>query len=360
MDDSKALQPVPNDLPQPSPETLDKIEQIKRQTDLADGNAVLQFGAGAQRKLSDFADQALAEVRAKDARFVGDLLTELLLKVKAVDLSDLSEGGGFLSSLPIVGELFDKFKRFLAEYQTLSAQIEQLSGRLDQARVRLLGDNTLLDGLFEKNVEHFRDLELFIRAGEEKLAELRETTLPEMQSKAEGASDPIGIQRCRDLAQQVHRFEKRLHDLRLSRTVALQTLPQIRLVQAGNQELAQRIQSSILNAIPLWKNQIVIAISLFRQKKALELQQEVSDTTNELLRRNAELLKESAIEVAKESERGVVDVETLRKVNADLVTTIEEVIRIQREGQQRRRLAETELVRLEEGLREKLLPPGRP
>jgi len=338
-----------------SPEAQAKIEQIKRQTDLADGNAVLQFGAGAQRKLSDFADQALSEVRAKDARYVGDMLTELLLKVKAIDVSDLSEGSGFLGSLPIVGELFDRFRRFLAEYQTLSVQIEQLAGRLDQARTRLLGDNTLLDGLFEKNVEHFRDLELYIRAGEEKLTELREATLPEMQARAEGAADPVLVQRCRDLAQQVHRFEKRLHDLRLSRTITLQTLPQIRLVQAGNQELAERVQSSVLNAIPLWKNQIVIAISLFRQKKALALQQEISDTTNELLRRNAELLKEAAVEVAKESERGIVDLETVRRVHADLIATIEEVIRIQREGQQRRQLAEAELDRLDSGLREKLL-----
>jgi uncharacterized protein YaaN involved in tellurite resistance len=332
----------------------ERVASIKRQTDLSQSGAVLQYGVEAQGKISEFTDQVLGEVRAKDVGAVGDMLTDLLLHVKSVKVNRLAEGPGFLASLPLVGGLFDRIKRFMAEYQTLSSQIDQIAGRLDRARGQLLQDVGLLDKLFEQNVLHFKDLEVYIQAGEERLAEFRHTTLPEARARAEASGDPIDVQRADDLDRLANRFEKRLHDLKLSKTVSLQTLPQIRLIQAGNQELAEKIQSSILNTIPLWKNQMVIAIGLMRQKKALELQREVSATTDELLRRNAELLRESTVEIAKEAEKGIVDVETLRKVNTDLITTIEEVIRIQQEGRNRRRQAEQELGRLEQELKDKL------
>lgn len=337
-----------------SPEDREKIDKIKKDINLTEGNAAVQYGVGAQARLSDFADGVLAEVRARDAGHVGGMLTDLLMNVKKLEIGTLRVEGGFLSSLPLVGGLFDRFKRFMAEYDDLSGQIEKITDRLDGARIGLLRDITFLDGLFEKNAGHFRELGIFIQAGEEKLAEFREALLPSLKAKADASGDPLDAQRYDDLAKAVNRFEKRIHDLKLSRTVSLQTLPQIRLVQAGNQELAERIQSSILNTIPLWKNQLVLAISLMRQKNMLELQKEVNDTTNELLSTNAELLKQGSVEIARESERGVVDLETLQKVNADLISTIEEVMKIQQEGRSRRRAAEQELLKIEGDLKQKM------
>lgn len=337
-----------------SPEDREKIDKIKKDINLTEGNAAVQYGVGAQARLSDFADGVLVEVRARDAGHVGGMLTDLLMNVKKLEIGTLRVEGGFLSSLPLVGGLFDRFKRFMAEYDDLSGQIEKITDRLDGARIGLLRDITFLDGLFEKNAGHFRELGIFIQAGEEKLAEFREALLPSLKAKADASGDPLDAQRYDDLAKAVNRFEKRIHDLKLSRTVSLQTLPQIRLVQAGNQELAERIQSSILNTIPLWKNQLVLAISLMRQKNMLELQKEVNDTTNELLSTNAELLKQGSVEIARESERGVVDLETLQKVNADLISTIEEVMKIQQEGRSRRRAAEQELLKIEGDLKQKM------
>jgi uncharacterized protein YaaN involved in tellurite resistance len=337
-----------------SPEDRERIEKIKKEIDLSEGNMAVQYGVGTQARISDFADGALAEIRAKDAGYVGNMLTDLLMNVKKLEIGDLQGGNGFLSSLPLIGGMFDRFRRFMAEYEDLSGQIEKITDRLDEARIGLLRDITFLDGLFEKNVGHFRELGIFIQAGEEKLAELKDTFLPSQKAKADESGDPLEAQRYDDLAKAFNRFEKRIHDLKLSKAVSLQTMPQIRLVQAGNQELAEKIQSSILNTIPLWKNQIVLAISLMRQKNMLELQKEVSDTTNELLRKNAELLKQGSVEIAKESERGIVDIETLQKVNADLISTIEEVIRIQQDGRSKRQAAELELLKIENDLKQKM------
>ena len=337
-----------------SPEDRERIEKIKKEIDLSEGNMAVQYGVGSQARISDFADGVLAEIRAKDAGYVGNMLTDLLMNVKKLEIGELQGKNAILSSLPLIGGMFDRFKRFMAEYRSLSGQIEKITDRLDEARMELLRDITFLDGLFEKNVVHFRELEIFIQAGEEKLAELKDTLLPSMKAKTNESGDPLDAQKYDDLVKAVNRFEKRIHDLKLSRTVSLQTMPQIRLVQAGNQELAEKIQSSVLNTIPLWKNQIVLAISLMRQKNMLELQKEVSDTTNELLKKNAELLKQGSVEIARESERGIVDLETLQKVNADLISTIEEVIRIQQEGRSRRQAAEQELLKIENDLKQKM------
>lgn len=338
-----------------SPEDREKIDKIKKGIDLTESNVLVQYGVGTQARLSDFADGVLAEIRAKDAGFVGDMLTDLLMNVKKLEIGSLEGGNGFLSSLPLVGGLFDRFRRFMAEYESLSAQIEKITDKLDEARIGLMRDVTFLDGLFDMNVGHFRELGIFIQAGEEKVAELKHTLLPSLKAKAEQSRDPLEAQKYDDMEKAVNRFEKRVHDLKLSKAVSLQTMPQIRLVQAGNQELAEKIQSAILNTLPLWKNQIALAISLLRQKNALELQKEVSETTNELLRKNAELLKQGTVEIAKESERGMVDIETLQKVNADLISTIEEVIRIQQEGRNRRQAAEQELLKIENDLKLKMV-----
>jgi uncharacterized protein YaaN involved in tellurite resistance len=240
-------------------------------------------------------------------------------------------------------------------YEKLSVQIEKITNELDKSRNQLMRDITLLDNLFEKNYDYLKDLDLYIIAGEQLLAELDKTVIPEFKAKAEKSQDPLDAQKLQDMHQFLSRFEKKLHDLKLSRMVSIQTAPQIRLIQNNNQLLVEKIQTSILNTIPLWKNQVIIAITLFRQKKSLSLQKEVSDTTNELLKKNSEMLKGSSIEIAKESERGIVDIETLQKVNTDLISTIEETLKIQQDGRQKRAQAEEQLKKMESELKQKLL-----
>jgi uncharacterized protein YaaN involved in tellurite resistance len=250
-------------------------------------------------------------------------------------------------------------KKFIAQYEKVSVHIERIIGELDKARVTLLKDISMLDSMYETNLQYLRNLDYYIAAGMVKLKELQEKTLPELKAKAEASNDPKDTQRLQDFSQAMNRFEKKIHDLKLSRLIAIQTAPQLRLIQGNNQALVEKIQSSILNTIPLWKNQIVIAVSLFRQKKSLELQKEVSKTTNELLAKNSELLKQSSIDIAKENERGIVEVETLKKVNQDLITTIEETLKIQAEGRTKRQAAESEIIRLEGELKTTLKNVGR-
>jgi len=249
-------------------------------------------------------------------------------------------------------------KRFISRYEKLSTQIEKTLGELESAKAALLKDIAVLDILFEKNGEYLRDLDVLIAAGKLRLAEYRESVLPPLREKAEASGDPARIQGLQDLNQALVRFERKIHDLELSRMLAIQAAPQIRLNQEGSRTLVEKIQNSILTAVPLWKNQVVIAVSLIRQKKALEIQRRVSDTTNELLRKNAEMLKQGSLSIATETERGVVDLATLKKVNEDLIATIEDVLRIQREGAAKRRAAEAELVAMEGELKDRLKAVG--
>jgi len=245
-------------------------------------------------------------------------------------------------------------KKFVTRYEKLSGQIEKSVVELETAKMNLLKDITLLDAYYAKNLEYLKELDLLVAAGQIKLEEARDKVLPELKAKADASNDPADVQRYRDFDQLLVRFEKKLHDMKLSRMIAIQTAPQVRLIQSNDQLLVEKIQSSILTTIPLWKNQIVIAISLFRQKKALELQRQVTDTTNELLKKNSEMLKEGTVGVARESERGIVEIETLRQVNNDLVSTIEETLRIQKEGKEKRKAAEVELQKLENELKARL------
>ena len=337
-----------------TPQERAQVEQIKRTVDVEDTQTVLQYGLPAQNKIATFADTLLADIRTREAGQAGESLAELLVKVKEVDVDSLSGGSG-LAKIPLVGRFVDSFNRFATRYQKIGATIEKLTLALEKARMGLLRDITVLDRMYELNLEYLGQLDLYIAAGDELLEELQTERLPALEAEAQASQDPLDAQRVNDVRQAVLRFERRLHDLKLTRMIAIQTAPQVRLIQSNDQNLVEKIQSSILTTVPLWKNQIVIALSLYRQQKALELQREVSDTTNELLAKNAALLKDGSAKVAREVERGVVDIETLRQVNADLVATLEETISIQDEGRRKRHEAEDELVRLQADLRQKLI-----
>ena len=331
-----------------SPEQKKEVEAILDSIDLSDTQAVIQYGVSAQSDISSFSDAVLNQVRGKDSGYVGEILTDLSTRVRDMDAGGLVKGGGFFSRFK------SRIRRFIARYEKLNVQIDKIVDQLDRARMELLKDVALLDNMYEKNIEYLRGLDNFIIAGMMKADELNEKALPALTKAAEESDDPMDAQRARDMAERISRFEKKIHDLKLSRMIAIQTAPQLRLIQGNDQALVEKIQSSILTTIPLWKNQVVIAISLYRQKNALELQKQVSDTTNELLEKNAELLKENSVGAAKEMERGIVGMETLKKVNDDLIATIEETLKIQQEGRASRQQAEQELVRIEGDLRQKL------
>ena len=337
-----------------SDEQKKTVQDIAGQLDINDSQSVIQFGVGAQSGVSNFADTILEGMRSKDTGYVGDILTDLMINVKSLDVDKLSSSGGFLSKIPILGSIVEGMKKFVARYDKVSEQIEKIVDELTKARMQLLKDITMFDGLYGKNIEYIREIDLFILAGKMRLREIQEKILPELKAKAETSGDAIDAQKVQDVAQMANRLEKKIYDLQLSRMIAIQTNPQIRLIQNNDQLLVEKIQSSILNTIPLWKNQVVIAIGIYRQKKALEMQKEVTNTTNELLKKNAEMLKQGSIEVAKESERGIVEIETLKKVHDDLISTIEETLKIQHDGSIKRKEAEVELTKLEGELKEKL------
>jgi uncharacterized protein YaaN involved in tellurite resistance len=343
------------DLTRFTPEEIAQIQAIKEQINLEDSQAIITYGVGAQREISSFADNILGEIRNKDSGYVGEILTDLVTNIKKVDVNGIENKGSFFSRLPIISSFYNSVKKFIAGYEKLSVQIEKIVGQLDNARMQLLRDITLLDNMFVRNQDYRKNLEKYIAAGQIKIHEIQQTTLPALRAKADETKDSLDAQRFNDFSQTLNRFEKKVYDLELSRVVSIQTNPQIRLIQNGDQALVEKIQSSILNTIPLWKNQMVIAITLLRQRKSLALQQEVTKTTNELLTRNSQLLKEGTVEIAKESERGIVEIETLKKVNNDLISTIEETLKIQADGKAKRQEAEGELVRIENDLKSRLL-----
>jgi uncharacterized protein YaaN involved in tellurite resistance len=338
-----------------SPEARAQIERIKQGVDVTDPQVVVQYGLPAQSRIAAFTDSLLEDIRGKDTGYAGKAIGELMVKVKDLDVDSLTAQGSTLSRVPLIGGFMDSFRRFVGRYQKLSTSIEQVVDSLESARMQLLKDITVLDKMYELNLEHLEQLDVFIEAGKEIAADLRERRLPAVQAEAAASGDPLALQRAADLEQAITRFERRVYDLQLSRMICIQTAPQLRLIQNNDQNLVEKIQTSIMTTVPIWKNQIVIAISVYRQQKALELQKTVTDTANELLAKNAEMLRQSSGEIARETERGVVDLETLKKVNAELVATLEETISIQEEGRQRRAAAEQELAGMERELREKLL-----
>ena len=336
------------------PEERQRVDEIKQAVDVTDSQMVIQYGLPAQNKLSTFADTLLSDVRTKNTGDAGEALTDLLVKVKELDVDGLAAGSPG-SRIPLVGRFLDSFKRFSVRYQKLSTNIDRLVNALERSRMALLKDITVLDKMYELNLEYLRQLDLYIAAGDEILEELQTRKLPAIEVEARASQDPMVAQQLTDFRNAVARFERRLHDLKLTRMIAIQTAPQVRLIQNNDQNLVEKIQSSILNTVPLWKNQIIIAISLYRQQQALELQREVTDTANELLAKNAELLRTGSGKVAREVERGIVDLETLKKVNDDLIATLEETVRIQEEGHTKRLAAEGELTRMQGELKQRLI-----
>ena len=337
-----------------SPTDLQRVAEISRQVDVSDSQAVLGYGLPAQSRIANFADSLLGDVRNKDAGTGGEALQDLLKKVREIDVDALSAGSG-KAKLPIFGRFANTFERFSTRYQKVATSIEKIIDALERSRMALLKDMTVLDKMYELNLDYLKQLDVYIAAGEQALMELHTVKIPALEAEVAATSDVMAAQKLADLQQAATRFERRIHDLKLTRMIAIQTAPQIRLIQSNDQNLVEKIQSSILTTIPLWKNQIVIAISLYRQQKAVELQKQVTDTTNELLAKNAQLLREGSAKVGREVERGVVDVETLQKVNADLIATLEETISIQEEGRAKRVEAEGEIGRLQVELRQKLL-----
>ncbi|QQF62849.1 toxic anion resistance protein [Bacillus mojavensis] len=336
-------------------ENKEKAYQLAEQIDHNNMNSIVLYGSQAQSKLLNFSHTMIDHVQKKDVGEIGEILGELMKKLEQVNPDELqSKKKGFLARM--FGKVSHSLQEVLSKYQKTSVQIDRISLKLEHSKNALLSDNKLLEQLYDKNKEYFSALNIYIAAGELKLDGLRTKTIPELKRQAESSEhNQMAVQEVNDLIQFADRLDKRVHDLLLSRQISIQSAPQIRLIQNTNQALAEKIQSSIVTAIPLWKNQVAIALTLLRQRNAVNAQQKVSDTTNELLLKNAELLKTNTIETVKANERGIVDIDTLKKVQESLISTLEETLTIQEEGRLKRRQAEEELMMMEGDLKQKLL-----
>lgn len=327
-----------------------QISDFVQKIDVTDVNAVINYGAGAQKKISDFSDKALMNVKTNDMGETGKMITNLVTELKNFDVDD--EKGGFFS-------FFKKKKNDItalkAKYSKVESNVTDIQNQLEDRQRTLMKDSAMLDRMYDINKTYFKELSMYIIAGKQKLEEVRSGELAALTSKAEQSGLPEDAQAAKDLAEQCNRFEKKLYDLELTRQITLQTGPQIRMIQASDALMAEKIQSTIVNTIPLWKNQMVIAMGLEHSVQAAKAEQAVSDMTNELLKKNSEALHQATVESVKASERGIVDVETLKKTNQDLIQTLDDVVKIQTEGHQKRVAAEQELMRIEGELRTKLL-----
>lgn len=343
------------DLSKFNEQDLKALEQMKDTIKIGDVNSISSFGAEIQGNIAKFADGILEGVRTKDTGHVGNNLSLLLTTIQSVDMEKLQPKQSITSKIPF----FNKIKRSVAnskiQLENVTQTVDKIVVALDTARKELIRDVNVLDALYHKNLEYVHILEMYIAAGELKYKELKETTLMELKDRADKTKDLLDIQKYNDFSQMLNEMEKRIHDLRLSREIAIQTLPQIRLMQNNDKVLANKIQSSILTTIPIWKNQIALTISLNKQKTALELQKKVSDTTENMLKQNAELLKMNTLEIAKESERGIISMDTLRETHTKLIETIEGSMKIYEEGRQKRAHIEQELIQLENTQKQKLL-----
>ncbi len=325
------------------------VDSFAQQIDLTNSAMVLQYGAGTQKKMADFSEDALENVRSKDLGEVGDLLSGVVKELKGFDEE---EEKGFLG---IFKKASNRIASMKAKYAKAEANVNEIVKVLEKHQVQLMKDTALLDKMYELNLTYFKELSMYILAGKKKLAQVKETQLKELLDKAKLSGLPEDAQAAKDLDAMCGRFEKKIHDLELTRMISIQTAPQIRLVQNNDTQMVEKIQSTIVNTIPLWKSQMLLALGVEHSAQAAAAQREVTDMTNELLKKNAEKLKMATIETAKESERGIVDMETLKATNESLISTLDEVMNIQREGRQKRQEAEEGLRSMEQELKAKLL-----
>jgi len=352
--ESKEVSPSVKLMDRLTPEEQEKAKQLAAQIPVGNYEAIITYGANAQNELSRFSHKMLDHVQSKDIGPVGDVLSDLMGKLSEIDPEDLSD-----KKKSGLSRLFSKATRSIQEmmtkYQKLSTQIDRIGVQLEHSKRGLLEDVQMLDNLYEQNKTYFQALNVYIAAAELKRDEIATVIIPEMRQKAEASNDQMAFQEVNDMAQFLDRLEKRLYDLQLSRQITIQSAPQIRMIQQTNQTLAEKIQSSIMTSIPLWKNQIAIALTLNRQRKAVESQKLVTKTTNDLLLKNSEMLKVNSIETAKENERGIIEIDTLKKTQENLIQTIEETLVIQADGRAKRKAAEVEIARMEEELKQRLL-----
>lgn len=333
-----------------SEEEKQAVDEFNKKIDVFDSTQILQYGSSAQTKISEFSDSILEGVKTKDTGDVGNLLAELVGQIKSFD-SSIGKKGIF--------NIFNSAKREIntikAKYTKIEGNIDTIEKGLDKSKITLLKDISIFDEMYDKNLEFFKEISLYIIAGEKKIDELKNITLPELRKKAEESNEQIDIQKVQDLEAQINRFEKKLYDLKTTRIISIQMAPQIRLLQNNDAELVEKIQSSITNTIPLWKNQMVLALGINNAKKSLEQQKAVTNLTNEMLIKNSETLKQGTVDIAKESERAIVDIETLKKTNKNLIDTLDNVIKIHDDGRVKRAEAEKELQSIEQELKNKIL-----
>ena len=337
------------EVPVLTPEEQKMVNDFAAKIDIENTNQILQYGAGTQKKMAHFSDTALENVKTQDLGEIGELISNVVGELKDFDVQEEGKFFGFFRKQT------SKIENLKNKYDKAQANVEKITDSLQQHQVRLMKDSAMLDKMYEQNLNYFKELTMYILAGKKKLEETRNGKLAEMKNKAALSGLPEDAQAARDLDEKCSRFEKKLHDLELTRTIAMQTAPQIRLIQNNDTVMVEKIQTTIVNTIPLWKSQMVLALGIAHSAEAAQAQRQVTDITNELLRKNAETLHMATVETAKESERGIVDLETLQKTNADLIQTLDDVMRIQMEGRQKRQAAEMEMHRMEEELKRKLL-----
>ena len=337
------------EVPVLTPEEQKMVNDFAAKIDIENTNQILQYGAGTQKKMADFSDTALENVKTQDLGEIGELISNVVGELKDFDVQEEGKFFGFFRKQT------SKIENLKNKYDKAQVNVEKITDSLQQHQVRLMKDSAMLDKMYEQNLNYFKELTMYILAGKNKLEETRNGKLAEMKNKAALSGLPEDAQAARDLDEKCSRFEKKLHDLELTRTIAMQTAPQIRLIQNNDTVMVEKIQTTIVNTIPLWKSQMVLALGIAHSAEAVQAQRQVTDITNELLRKNAETLHMATVETAKESERGIVDLETLQKTNADLIQTLDDVMRIQMEGRQKRQAAEMEMHRMEEELKRKLL-----
>ena len=329
------------------------IEEFNKKIDVTDSTQVLQYGAKAQSKISQFSDSVLEGVKTRSTGEVGDLLANLVGEIKSFDSDIAGDNKSFL------GKLFNNAKKqvdtWIAKYSKIETNIDGIEKQLENHRLQMLKDIAIFDTMYEKNLEYFKEISLYIIAGEKKLEELRNVELPKLRAQAQESGEQLDAQKVQDLENTINRFEKKIYDLKTTRIISIQMAPQIRLLQNNEAELVEKIQGSITNTIPLWKNQIVLALGINNAKQALGAQKAVTNLTNDMLKKNSEILKQGSIEIAEESERAIVDVETLQKTNRDIIETLDKVIEIHETGRAKRQEAEVELQNIEKELKEKMI-----